>query len=140
MLNKIINIVFQLGFLFILIILTLSSLKVISLNVKNIHTIKKGIILNSEYFDVDDGENLRGNYINTILLINKKDTVYGGTNNILELGDSVRIRYIGKAGNKIFEVNNYKIASKYDAWDVLSPVLLIFCLFLLFKVFIQPFF
>ena len=134
MINYIANIIFKLGITLIIIVLILSSSKVIYANLKYFNMIKSGEIIAIEYSEGSRADNQRGTFINTIILSKLNDTIYAGSQDQLHVGDLVKFRYIGARGGIIFEVNNKKIGSKYDLWDWLSPVLLLSLSIILYKI------
>lgn len=134
MISKIINILFQLGLITILVVLLLGSIKVVYLNLKYFNIVKTGKIIELNY---SEGSRVHGEqvtYLNTIITDIEKDSVYGGSQLLFSMNDNVKFRYRGEGGNIIFEVNGKKIGPKYDVWDWLSPFLLIFTSFLIYKI------
>lgn len=127
-LNPIFNIAFYLMFLFLL----WSSSQVILSNIKYPYVIKTGKIIDIEPEKGSESEPSKVTYNNTVLTTDQL-TVQSGTQKLYEIGDSVTLRYRGKVPSVIFKVNNKSIGDKYDIWDWLSPVLFLFCLFMLYK-------
>ncbi|MDO6490633.1 MULTISPECIES: hypothetical protein [unclassified Cellulophaga] len=105
----------------------------IYLNLKHFGETKSGIIIDTDYRKGSESEAERGTYLNTILTDVRTDTIYGGSQTRYDIGDKVKVNYRGTGGNTIFEVNGIKKGSKYDAWDFLSPILLLFSSFMLYK-------
>ena len=134
MIEKVINIIWQIGFLLTLFFLFMSSTRIIYSNIKNFELYKSGEIIkiNSSYRG-PSSNGRKGTFDNLILTTIEKDTVSGGTQKHYEIGDFVKLRYRGKEGAVIYEVNGKKIGSKYDLWDWLSPLLFLLTGFLLFR-------
>lgn len=135
MIEKGINIVFQISFFLILLFLFISSVKVVFSNIRNFNNIKGGVIIDVRYLRYSEIGNEKGVFEHKIL-IQENDTITGSSQYRLPIGDSVMIRYIGKAGNIIFKHKGMKIRSKWDTWDKLSPFVLVFSIFMIFN-FIQ---
>jgi len=131
--NKLLSIFSQLLLVAILLILLAASVKVIYVNIKYFGVTKSGTIKDVDYGRGSKSSHSKGTYLNTILIDNSQETVYGGSQNQYNQGDSIRIRYRGIGGNIIFKVNGVKVRSKYDTWDWLSPIILLFTSFMLFK-------
>ncbi len=108
-----------------------SSSQVIINNFRYINVIKTGKIIGIEYVD-GSTDNIKGTYNNKILIEAENKIVYGGTQKAYSIGDIAKLRYTGKVPSNIFEINGQKISSKYDIWDWLSPILFLFCGFMLF--------
>lgn len=133
MMSKLINIISTAIFILIFILLFLSSLKVMYINIKYFNIIKYGSIIDIESIEGALSDNERGVYINTIVIDQTKDTIKGGSQKYFSIGDKVKLRYVGKTGNRIFEVNDKTIRSRYGIWDWLSPFLFLLTLFMLYK-------
>lgn len=133
MLHKIFNIFTSFIFIILLLILWLSSIKVIYLNLKHFGETKSGTIIDTDYGIGSQSDREKGTYLNTIITDIGTDTIYGGSQNRYDVGDKVKVNYRGTRGNTIFEVNGINEGSKYGAWDFLSPILLLFSSFMLYK-------
>ncbi len=133
MLHKIFNIFTAFIFIILLLILWLSSMKVIYQNLKHFGETKTATIIDIDYSRGDHSSGGKGVYLNTMITDIGADTIYGGSQNQYDSGDKVRVNYRGIGGNSIFEVNGIKKGSKYGAWDFLSPILLLFSSFMLYK-------
>lgn len=132
--NKMVNIIFLIGFFVISSILFLSSFKVVYKNIKYFNIIKEGTIIDMRRPNSLSTSPQSEPFLNTIIEDKSRDTLYGGSQNMLEKGDKVKFRYSGeKGGNVIFEVNNKVIGSKYDTWDKLSPFIIILFSYLFFR-------
>jgi len=129
MISKVFNSVWIIFFLLLLLLLFLSSLKVIVSNIKHPHDIREGTLLGHRFVSGADDV---GTNIHSILLNESRDTVFAGSNSVQSSGSKVKIRYRGRAGNILFEVDGERIRWKYDLWDILSPFLLFFSGFLMF--------
>ena len=134
MIPKIINLIFLVGLIIVLVALLLGSIKIIHLNLRYFNIVKTGKVTEIDYSVGSrvDGEQVT--YINTIITDIEKDTVYGGSQQLFSINDKVKFRYRGEGGNVIYEVNGKRIGSKYDVWDWLSPFLLLFTSFLIYKI------
>lgn len=134
MLYKIFNRLFQFFLFTILFVLFISSIRVVLNNIKYFGIIKSGKIIDIDYTRGSKSTDERGTYMNTILTEGNKDTVYGGSQNQYKRGDKIKFRFRGIGGNIIFEVNGLKVRSKYDTWDYLSPIILLFSSFMIYKI------
>lgn len=134
MFQKFFDLIWRVMFPILLVILILSSSKVIYLNLKHFNEIKEGILIEIAVARrTSEGETSQIKYMNQILLNTSKDTISGVTANEYKVGDQVRLRYRGQSGAIVFEVNDKRVSSKYDLWDVLSPpILFLLCSTLLF--------
>lgn len=117
----------------LLAILMLSSLKVIYINIKYFNIIKEGQILDVRNAENPSSDgNTHTTYCNLILINKTKDTISGGSQKLFRIGDNIKLRYRGKTGANIYEVNGEKVASKYDIWDLLSPIVFVLTFILFF--------
>ena len=131
--SKLLNIFTQILFVVICFIFFVASTHVIYVNIKYFGITKYGTIIDIVHSRGSKSSQSKGIYLNTILIDNSQETVYGGSQNQYDIGDSIKIRYRGTEGNIIFEVNGLRVGSKYDTWDWASPILLLFTSFMLFK-------
>ena len=133
MLHKILNPIFQVGLFLLFLILLWSSAQVIINNFRYINVIKTGKIIGIEHVIGSQSDGFRGTYDNKILTDKENQIVYGGTQEMYQIGDSVTLRYTGKVPSRIFKINGKEFRSKYGIWDWISPFLFVFCFFMLYK-------
>lgn len=131
--SKVLHIFTQLLFVVICLFLFHASTRVIYNNIKYFGITKSGSIIEIDHSRGSRSSQSRGTFINTILIDDSQETVYGGSKKQYNIGDAIKIRYRGTEGNIIFEVNGLKVGSKYDAWDWVSPILFLFTSFMLFN-------
>ena len=96
MIEKVINIIWQIGLLLMLLFLFVSSAKIIYSNITNFEVYKSGEIIKIKYGEGSRTDGGKGTFDNLILTTIDKDTVGGGTQKHYEIGDFVKFRYRGK--------------------------------------------
>lgn len=120
MLNKIVNSIYFTLLLFVFGILASISFKNISKNVINFRNITKDRI-----------KNIDENNYRLVTLTNEESINYK-TGIKIKIGDTIKYRNRGnnQSDKILFQVNDKKVASMYNEWDLFSPILFLISSFL----------
>ena len=128
------NLIWQLFFTVVIIIMFISSIKVIYLNLKYFNILKEGVITERMQQSDQSLPEVETADIVFNYTIKTSDSliVKASSSRLMEQGDQVKFRVLGESGI-IFEHNNYSFTSRWSVWDYLAPI---FCILILLVAFI----
>lgn len=103
-------------------------------NIIYFNDIRTGKIINTySFYDKVDETNSSEHlsYRHKVLIKKHFDTIKITTRKKLNINDIIKIRYKAEMGSKIFEANGKRISSRFDIWDLISPVFFVLCSYIL---------